>query len=193
MRELIRLTDRSITRLLEFLIAGAGALLLASPAVAAVGWQNPAIEEYGEVRDFPQAGARPDPADRYRIVVDVTEGAKTPDMTGSGLEHVARLANLYALAGVPPERMQIVAVVHSDATATVLDDEHYRQKFGVANPNSSLLSALRTSGIEVVVCGQALASHQFEPAWVADEVEVVLAAMTALVKYQKKGYVLLTS
>lgn len=154
-------------------------------------WQYPLIENYGKVRDFPNALARPDPNKQHRLLMDVTKGAKSPDKVAPGIEKVARLANLYALAGVPKKNLHLVAVVHGKATAGVLDNEHYHAKFGMDNPNTPLLQALTDAGVQVYVCGQALAHHDFESAWVSSNVEIVLSALTALAKYQEAGYVLL--
>jgi len=108
-----------------------------------------------------------------------------------GLEGVARLANLYAVAGVPAKHLHIVAVVHGKATPAVLDDAHYRAKFGMDNPNTPLLQALSKTGVKVVVCGQALAHQGFQATSVNSHVPVVLGALAALAKYQREGYVLL--
>jgi len=154
-------------------------------------WQYPLIEHYGKVRDYPNALARPDPKQQHRLLLDVTKGAKSPEQLTRGLEGAARLANLYALAGVPKKNLHIVAVVHGKATAGVLDNAHYRAKFDMDNPNTPLLHALADAGVDVFVCGQALAHNDFESAWVDSHVKVVLGAFAALAKYQQAGYVLL--
>ncbi len=169
-------------------------VFMLAPATASADtdtWQYPLIENYGKVRDYLDALARPDPKQQHRLLLDVTKGAKSPDQLTRGLEGAARLANLYTLAGVPKKNLHIVAVVHGKATAGVLDNGYYQAKFDMDNPNTPLLQALADAGVEVYVCGQALAHNDFDSAWVDSNVKVVLGALAALAKYQQAGYVLL--
>ena len=66
------------------------------------------------------------------------------------------------------------------ATGIVLDDTHYKTTFGVSNPNLPLIAALRHAGVDVAVCGQAVAEHKFEYEWVDSSVTVALSALTTI-------------
>lgn len=171
------------TLLLVFTLTPAGA---ASPS-----WQYPVIENYGKVQAVLQADMAPSPDRDYRVLMDLTKGAEKSGKVGDGLVHAARLVNLYALAGVPRDNLDLVAVIHGKATRGVLNDAQYKSEFGIKNPNTPLIDALTQAGVEVVVCGQALAHHGFSPESVNPNVSVALGAMTALEQYQHDGYVLL--
>jgi intracellular sulfur oxidation DsrE/DsrF family protein len=154
-------------------------------------WQNPVIQGYGKVHPMPEAAVQPNPDREYKILFDVTKASGTPGQVNPGLEHVARLINLFALAKVPPGKLKIVAVLHGPATAVALDDRHHREKYQIDNPNGKLIDALKRTGVVVYVCGQALAHKGFEPAWVNRDVIVALAALTVLSVYQLDGYALI--
>jgi intracellular sulfur oxidation DsrE/DsrF family protein len=154
-------------------------------------WQNPVIQGYGKVHPMPEAVVQPSPDREYKILFDVTKASGTPDQVNPGLEHIARLINLFALAKVPPEKLKIVAVLHGPATVVALDNPHYREKYQIDNPNGKLIDALKRTGVVVYVCGQALAHNDFEPAWVNPEVDIALAALTVLSVYQLDGYALI--
>lgn len=155
------------------------------------GWQRPVIEQYGKVKPIPEARIKPSPGRKYQIVMNITKGASQPDKVASGLVRAARLVNLYALAGVPRNHLDLVAVISGKATASVLKDEQYQAMFGTGNPNTQLIQALAEAGVELYVCGQALA-HQGIPAEsVMPGVALAWSAMTALERFQHHGYVLL--
>jgi intracellular sulfur oxidation DsrE/DsrF family protein len=154
-------------------------------------WQNPVIQGYGKVHPMPEAAVQPSPDREYKILFDVTKAARTPDQVNPGLEDIALLINLFALAKVPPKKLKIVGVLHGPATSVALDDPHYREKYQIDNPNRKLIDALKRTGAVVYVCGQALAHNGFESAWVNRDVSVALAALTVLSAYQLDGYVLI--
>ena len=104
---------------------------------------------------------------------------------------VARTVNLYASAGVPLNHLKFVAVMYGAATDAALDNEHYRQKYGVDNPNLDLIRKLRNAGVDVAVCGQAAAEHQDQYEWIAPEVTLVLSALTTITTLEHQGYVLM--
>lgn len=137
-------------------------------------WQNPVIRGH-KVHPMPEAAVQPSRDREYKILFDVTKAAGTRDQVNPGLEHVARLINLFALAKVPPEKLKIVAVPYDPATAGVLDDRHYREKYQFDNPDRKLINALKRAGVIVYVCGQALAHRGLEPVWVNLEVDIALA------------------
>jgi intracellular sulfur oxidation DsrE/DsrF family protein len=176
-----------------FVLAG---LLIGSPmdqasAESKSGWEYPAIRGYGKVRPYPDAAARPSPDRTYKVLFDITQSAETPEKPNEGLDHVARLINTLALAGVPIERLKLVLVVHGSATPAILKDERYRNRFGNGNPNTELIQALKKAGVTLYVCGQALAEKEFEPADVNPDITVALSALSVLPLYQMDGYALI--
>jgi intracellular sulfur oxidation DsrE/DsrF family protein len=152
-------------------------------------WSNPVIEEFGAIVWLPDASLQSATNIDYKVVFNVTNSAGQ-DKLNPGLERIARTVNLFSSAGVPPSRLHLVAVIHGPATPSILDDAHHREKFGVANPNTQLISALKKAGVQVMVCGQALAHFKFPAGWVDPQVETTLGALTAVILLQQQGYVL---
>ncbi len=79
--------------------------------------------------------------------------------------------------------------MHGEATKSVLADAVYKARFGAGtNPNLVVLEHLRKAGVEVFVCGQALAYKGFQESEVADGVTVALAAINVVINRQADGY-----
>jgi intracellular sulfur oxidation DsrE/DsrF family protein len=184
------MSRRCIAALAAVLMSAAGALGTGSADAQEWNWINPAVKDFGAVVALPNAGMQPDKNADYKVVFNVTSWG-TPDTVQPGLERIARTINVFASAGVPLSRLHMIAVLHGPATPAVLDNSHYREKFGVDNPNVELIAALEKAGAQVVVCGQALAHNKFPDAWVNLEVEITLSALTDIIILQQQGYVLM--
>ncbi|WP_222433750.1 DsrE family protein [Pistricoccus aurantiacus] len=175
---------------------GVGALLLAllatcgtaSSVFAADSWQTPAIEGYGRIRPKPDAAVQPDKAKTYKVAFDVANSSKQKGQPNPGLNRVARAVNVFVSAGVPLDQLDFVAVIHGPATASVLNDKQYKQRFNTANPNLELIRKLTEAGVKVQVCGQALAENSYKDEWVDANVTVTLSALSDLAIYGNRGY-----
>jgi intracellular sulfur oxidation DsrE/DsrF family protein len=164
-------------------------LVTALAAAAEPGWVNPAIPDFGAVVSLPDSAMQPSKDTDYKVVFNITGGGGN-DKVNPSLDRVARAVNVFASAGVPLSRLHFVAVVHGPATPAVLDNEHYKEKFNLDNPNVKLISELKAAGVKVVVCGQALAHNKFPHEWVNREVEITLAAISDVIILEQQGYVL---
>lgn len=151
-------------------------------------WSTPTVQGYGKVHLLPKAAYQPDRNATYKIVFALTKAAKTPAEVNPALDHVARTVNLYVGSGVPLSHLKFVAVAFGDATPLALDDAHYQAKFGTANPNLKLIRMLRKDGVDVAVCGQAVAEHQFEYSWVDKSVTTALSGLTTITTLEHQGY-----
>lgn len=154
-------------------------------------WQTPTIVGAGKIHPLPQAAYQPDPTATYKVVFSLTRAAEKPDEVNPGIEHVARAVNLYHAAGVPLDHLKFVAIAAGAATAIALDDAAYRQQFGVPNPNLPAIAQLRKAGVDVAVCGQAMAEHHYDYAWKDARVTLALSALTTVTELENKGYALL--
>jgi len=171
----------------------AAALLLAPPALAqqAPGfWTRPAIKEYGPVHVWPQAVVRPNAHATYKALFDVTQAGK-PDAVNPGLDHIARAVNVFAAAGVPLGHLKFAVIIHGPATPIVLGDKAFEAKFGHPNPNLAVLADLKKAGVQVMVCGNALADMSYTPDEVNPDIKVALSALSTLIIMQNEGYALL--
>ncbi|GLQ49221.1 DsrE family protein [Dyella flava] len=178
-------------RRLSLLVAAAG-LMMSVAAVAAdqpAGfWATPTIAGYGKIHYLPNAAYKPVADQTYKIVFSLTQGAKSPDQVNPSLDHVARTVNLYVAAGVPLDHLKFVAVAAGAATPLVLNDAQYRAAYGIPNPNLPLIAKLRAAGVDVAVCGQAVAEHQFQYGWVDPHVTLSLSALTTITTLEHQGY-----
>lgn len=181
-----------MSKSITLLCAALGLLLACSGAFAADSfWQSPTIHGAGRMHALPDAAYRPDAKATYKVVFGLTAGAAKPDQINPGLDRVARTVNLYTSAGVPLGHLHFVAIASGAATALALDDAHYRKQFGVANPNLAVIAELRHAGIDVAVCGQAVAEHNYPYDAIDSHVTLALSALTTITTLQQQGYALM--
>lgn len=163
------------------------ASLAASPSFAQ------AVSGFGGFKPLPEAGEQPDPSRVYRVIFDVSQDGPD-DKPLKGLDRVARLANMLAAGGVDADHRQIVVVLHGAATLAVLSDAAWAARGkGDANPNSALLRALLAAGVQVRLCGQAMAGNSVTDAELEPGVTVDLAALMTVIHHQQAGYALIVN
>ncbi len=178
----------------SILLAAAAAPLRADPggAVADSGtatlWVYPLIKGHGGVHPRPDLPARMTPDADYKVIVDVTHGDADHAKVSGSLERLARLVNLMAYAGIPRERVHIAAVIENEAGDAALSNAAYRKRFRMDNPNLELLRELKQSGVELMVCSQALAENGLQDGDIAPDVEITLSALTDFAVYGARGY-----
>ena len=127
----------------------------------------------------------------HRIVIDAASGDTTPEGILRRLDAAARALNLYALAGVPADKLKLAVVLHGKATSAALSEASYQTHFAKGNPNAALIGALHEAGAELFVCGQALTHAGYRTDEVRADVRVALSAMTELEALQAAGYSLI--
>ena len=146
------------------------------------------VVPFGGIYAMPEATVRPDSSLEYRIVVDLVSGATEADSLGAGLYNVARFLNLLSVGGVPDDQVDVVLAIHGGATVGVMDDAHYRDRFGTDNPNLPLIRALQEAGVTLTVCGQSLLGRGVPVDAVVPEVEIATSMLTTVAMYQLRGY-----
>ena len=154
-------------------------------------WEYPVIKGYGPAVSLPNAAVQPDKSLQYKILCDVSKPAASNDQVNPGLDHVAQLINVYATAGMMPDQMKLVVIIHSAATPIVLKNDEYKTKYGVDNPNLKLLNELKKNGVVLYVCGQSLAFYGFKQEWINPDITLALSALTVIPTYQLMGYALM--
>ncbi len=149
---------------------------------------GPVIEDFGAVWEVPGTTFPTRPDKPLRMVLEVMETPEDRSDRNPWLETAARFLNMHARAGVPTERLQLAVVVHNAATPDLLADPYYRSRFGQDNPNSEMLSALMSAGVDIVLCGQSSQSRGVPLEQTVPGVKLALSAMTALIRYQDREY-----
>lgn len=155
-------------------------------APAALKLAFPIIPKHGGVLPSPNAVEQPRAG--AKVVFDTTADAK-PAEINKGLDRVARLLNLYGVAGLKAQDVKITIVLHGEGTKTVLNDTAYEARFQVQqNPNLPLIRELQQAGVEVLVCCQALNYKGFPDGEVAEGIPIAAAALTVVINKQTDGY-----
>ncbi|MBN9121377.1 MAG: methyltransferase domain-containing protein [Planctomycetes bacterium] len=147
---------------------------------------TPVIPGYGAVVVYPDAPEQP--AKGSKLVFDVTGIGKNPNEPLPGLVRAATLLNLAGAAGLKPSDLEIVIVLHGDATSGALDDAAYKELTGREHPHADLMKKLKGAGVKFLVCGQSLARKGYDPKRVRGEVTIAAAAVTAVVNLQARGF-----
>lgn len=151
----------------------------------------PRIAMAGGVYPMPAGTLMPAANLEHRLVIDAASGETTAAGILRRLDAAARAVNLYALAGVTPQRLKVAVVLHGKATAAALSDAAYRKHLDRDNPDAALIGALHEAGVKLYVCGQALTHAGYATGEVRADVRVALSAMTALTTLQADGYSLI--
>lgn len=166
--------------------AGTSASVSATSETQQPTFNTPLIEGYGAIMPFP--GSAEPPRAGSRIIFDIA-GASEPEQVIKGLNSVALFLNLAADAGIPPEKLRLAAVLHGAATRAVLRHEAYAKETKTSrNPNLDLIQKLKRAGVELFVCGQALAHRHYGLDDVTSDVTVASSATTVNVNKQMDGY-----
>lgn len=148
----------------------------------------PLIEGYGGVFELPNPQL---PSRAPHILIDLVQRPGESEEVNPGLDRIARLVNLYGLAGYPADSLDIVVIVHGGALSAVLNDEGCQRFLGENNASKELIAQLSDLGVAFMVCGQALMHRGYGTDFLLPEVTLGLSAITVLVDYQQKGYVVL--
>lgn len=152
---------------------------------------GPLIQNFGAVYTVDQADYPADPERTYKVVFDVASGPDDPAQLNKAMNTLARFLNMHAQSGVPAKNLQVVAVLHGQASKHSLSDSAYRQRYGVDNPHTDLIRQLTDRGVQLYLCGQAMHARGFERSEVNEHIDVSLSAMTILIDLQANGYSLI--
>ena len=165
--------------------AAAAFAILALPALAGLEDFQPGtvVPDYGKFS--PVEGVTLPAETVFKVIFDVAEGGPEDDVN-RGIDSAARFLNMNAHAGVTPENMKVVVVVHGGAWKDLLTDEAR----GGANPNAQLIAELQAAGAVFDLCGQTAAAHDVTPDMLLPGVNIALSAMTTRALLQQEGYTL---
>jgi intracellular sulfur oxidation DsrE/DsrF family protein len=79
-------------------------------------------------------------------------------------------------------------VVFYKAIFVILNNDEYRKKFGVDNPNLKILEEMKQAGINLYACGQSVTGFDIDPKNVNQNFEIVLSRATTVSTRELKGY-----
>lgn len=144
---------------------------------------TPVMDGYGQFVRLPDAAFQPEKDSK--VVLDITSDKLEGEVI-KALDRAALMLGQYADADAP---IKMALVLHGSATKAVLTDAAYeKHKKSKTNPNLGLIRTLEKQGVEIFVCGQALANKRYALDEIVPEVTVALSAATAVITLQKQGY-----
>lgn len=149
----------------------------------------PIIKSTGPVFEVPYAADRPDPLLDYKIVATMGDKNEKSDEIHPLLSHFTRMYNLHAYGGVPQEKLNFVLIIYAGASPIVLNNETYRAKYKVDNPNLVVLEELKEAGVKILVCSQSLELLKLDYKTISPNVTAALSRFTSFTTYQTKGFV----
>ncbi len=124
----------------------------------------------------------------YKMAIDVTDGVKDSTEIMGPLLEVARSYNLNIANGVPKRKLETAVVIHGSAIWGILNNEVYKEKYGVDNPNLEAIKIMKKQGVEFYVCAQVLAFRNVPFDQVSKEIDLAVSAKTALMTLDQMGY-----
>jgi intracellular sulfur oxidation DsrE/DsrF family protein len=146
------------------------------------------VKDFGKVYYVPFAEDRPDPNMQYKIVFETSEKIDSAAQIYPPLEHIARMYNLHVYGGVPQKNLDVVLVIGGVSIPIVLNNEAYKKKFGVDNPNLKILEQLKAAGIKINGCAQSMMKNSIDPSEVNPIITPIFSKFTTVSTYQLKGY-----
>jgi len=174
---------------LALLIACATAVALATRSTHAdPRLTYPRIHGAGGVLPVGPNALMPSATADHRMYIDIDSDGPTKGEINTRLHTAAKLLNLYALAGVPNDKVHMVVLFYGKGVDLALSDAAYEKKFGHPNPNASVIRQLHQANVNLVVCGQALGHQNFVASNIRPGMTLALSALTAREELQAAGY-----
>jgi intracellular sulfur oxidation DsrE/DsrF family protein len=155
------------------------------------GWPAPKAPVISQADGYvviPGAAVRPSEKHVYRAIFESTKFPKDFHELLPALNNAGSELNAFGVEGVPEQNWKFVIVFHGASINGILDDDHYKEKFGISNPNLAVLSGMKKAGVELFVCGQNLASAKIDPSTLSPLVTIGSDALIVLMEYQNAGY-----
>jgi intracellular sulfur oxidation DsrE/DsrF family protein len=153
---------------------------------------SPVIPQADGFIIIPNAKVPPDKNHIYRAIYDATKASKDSSQIIPALNMAGSELNAFEVSKIPLSHAKFVIVFHGAALNGILDDEHYKAKYGIANPNLKVLSELKKTGVQLFVCGQNLLAENIDPKTISPAVAVASDALIVLMAYQNDGYALMS-
>jgi intracellular sulfur oxidation DsrE/DsrF family protein len=152
---------------------------------------SPVIPEADGFVIIKNAKIQPDKNRIYKAIYDATKPSPRAGIILPALNMAGSELNALGVCGIPLNHARFVIVFHGAALDGILDNESYKQKFGVDNPNLKVLSAMKKAGVLLFVCGQNLIAENIDMKTISGDVTIASDALIVLMTFQNKGYALL--
>jgi intracellular sulfur oxidation DsrE/DsrF family protein len=128
----------------------------------------------------------------YKAIYDATKAPKDPSQILPALNMAGSELDALEVCDIPLSDAKFVIVFHGAAINGILDNSHYKEKYGIDNPNLKVLTELRKTGVLLFVCGQNLLAENIDPKILSPDVAVASDALIVLMTFQNEGYALMS-
>ncbi len=150
--------------------------------------QGKIIKDYGVTFEVNNPEIKTDVDSELKVIFDVDKSTDDKSIVNKYIEVAARFLNMHVNAGMKPNQLKVAMTIHAEAWQDVLNNDIYKEKFGVDNPNLKLINDLTEAGVDIIICGQSAAKREMTRADINPNVKIALSATTALIQYQNNGY-----
>ncbi len=135
---------------------------------------------------------KPDVNMRYKLLMEITTGFKdsAAGKINDAIAEIGRLINIHVQAGIPKQNIDLIIVAHGPILRSFYNNEVYRKKYKVDNPNIAVYNELLNAGAKFIACGQAMSFFHVDKEEMLPWMKVALSAQTVMTNYQIKGYIL---
>jgi intracellular sulfur oxidation DsrE/DsrF family protein len=154
--------------------------------------KSPVVPQADGYVAIPNVALPPTRETTYRAIFDATRSANKATQLVPALNMAGSELNALAAVDAPLSNAKFTVVFHGVAVDGILDNAHYKAKFGTDNPNLQAISEMKKQGVEFFVCGQYLAGEKIDPKTLTPDVTVAADALLVLMQYQNKGYALMS-
>ena len=146
------------------------------------------IKGFGEFFTVENLDIKTDTTATFKVIFDVSKGSENRNEINKYIVTAARFLNMHANEGMKPEQLKVAMTIHGSAWQDVLNNETYKEKYGIDNPNFKLINELNAAGVDIIICGQTAEFRGVTKENANPSVKFALSAMTALLQYQSNGY-----
>lgn len=146
------------------------------------------LKKFGNIAPVPNPSFVADRTVDYKVLWDITAAPAKPDSLPAGIARPAGFLAQTDANGIDRKRVHLAIIISGGATNAVMTNEAYRAATGADNPNIPLLQAMTDAGVQVIVCGQALAGRKIARDQVLPFVKVATSATFARATLHAQGY-----
>ncbi len=147
------------------------------------------IKNFGETFNVENIDIPTNTSEEFKVIFDVSQSSKDKSVINKYIVTAARFLNMHANEGMKKEQLKVAMTIHGGAWQDVLNNEAYKEKYGVDNPNLKLINDLTEAGADIIICGQTASFRGITKDNANPNVKFALSAMTALIQYQKNDYI----
>jgi intracellular sulfur oxidation DsrE/DsrF family protein len=153
---------------------------------------SPVIPEADGFTILPGAALQPDKNITYKAIYDATQMPADAKLILPALNMAGSELNALGVCNISLSNAKFVIVFHDDAIDGILDEDHYKIKYGTGNPNLKVLAELKKAGVQLFVCGQNLLALKIDTKSISTDVTLASDALIVLMTFQNAGYALMS-